>query len=358
MLNQPSIKSLFLITTTLFFSFIAYPLAATQNCASSPTGLVSWWPGDGNANDIVGPNQGTLQNGATFASGLIDQAFSFDGTDDFVEVPNSPSLMITGAFTVEFWFKLNATHDFSSSASPAFLSKGFFDSIDLANNDGRLEVRGPVPRPFSTTNTWLAGVWYHVAITYDAIEYKIYVNGSQEGGILSSHSILGNTDNVAIGSIPALLPGPVTISGLIDEMTIYNRALTASEVQAIFNAGGTGKCKAITVDIDIKPGSFPNSINLGSNGVVPVAIISSATFDATTVNPTTITLAGASVRLRGNGTPMTSVQDVNNDGRLDLVVQVSTEALQLSDGDTQATLTGEMSDGKTITGNDSVRIVP
>jgi hypothetical protein len=150
----------------------------------------------------------------------------------------------------------------------------------------------------------------------------------------------------------------VTINGLIDETTMYNRALTASEVQATFNAGGTGKCKAITVGIDIKPGSFPNSINLGSNGVVPVAILSSATFDATTVNPTTITLAGASVKLRGNGTPMASYQDVNNDGRLDLVVQVSIEALQLSDVDTQATLTGQTFDGKSVTGNDYVRIVP
>lgn len=357
MLNQPAIKSLFLITTTLF-SLITYQIPSPQNCVPPSAGLVAWWPGDGNANDIVGPNQGTLQNGASFASGFVGPAFSFDGMDDFIEVPNSPSLMNAGPFTVEFWFKLNTTFDPSTATSPGFFSKGFFDSINLANNDGRLEVRGPVPRPNSITNTWLAGVWYHVAVTYDGTEYKIYVNGSQEGGILSSHSILNNADNVAIGSIPVFLPGPVTINGLIDEMTMYNRALTASEVQATFNAGGTGKCKAVTVGIDIKPGSFPNSINLGSNGVVPVAILSSATFDATTVNPTTITLASASVRLRGNGMPMASFQDVNNDGRLDLVVQVSTEALQLSEGDTQATLAGQTSDGKSITGSDSVRIVP
>src|SRR5205085_3194326 len=76
----------------------------------------------------------------------------------------------------------------------------------------------------------------------------------------------------------------------------------------------------ITVQIDIKPGSSPNTINLGSGGVVPVAILSSATFDATTVNPTTVTLANAAVRLKGNGTPITEQRDVNGDGRVDLVV--------------------------------------
>src|ERR1051325_8256289 len=147
MLNQPAIKSLFLITTTLFL--ITYPIPSPENCVPPSPVLVAWAPGDGNANDIIGPNQGTLQNGASFASGFVGRAFSFDGVDDFVEGPNSPSLMIPGAFTVEFWFKLNATHDPTSPASPGFLSKGFFDSINLANNDGRLEVRGPVPRPNS-----------------------------------------------------------------------------------------------------------------------------------------------------------------------------------------------------------------
>ena len=71
----------------------------------------------------------------------------------------------------------------------------------------------------------------------------------------------------------------------------------------------------VNVDIDIKPGSDPNSINLGSNGNVPVAILSSADFDATTVDPYTVTLAGAEVSLKGKAqTPMASVEDVNGDG--------------------------------------------
>ena len=53
-------------------------------CTSPPSNLVSWWPGDGSGDDISGSNNGTLLNGAAFSSGMVDQAFSFDGVDDAV----------------------------------------------------------------------------------------------------------------------------------------------------------------------------------------------------------------------------------------------------------------------------------
>lgn len=82
------------------------------------------------------------------------------------------------------------------------------------------------------------------------------------------------------------------------------------------------------ITIDIKPGSYPNSINLGSNGVVPVAILSETGFDATNVDPDTVALAGAGVAVRGKGNKsLAHEEDVNNDGLLDLVCQVETENL-------------------------------
>lgn len=111
------------------------------------------------------------------------------------------------------------------------------------------------------------------------------------------------------------------------------------------------------VRIDIKPGSFPNSINLGTGGTIPIAILSRPGFDATTVDPTTVTLAGAEVKLKGKGTPMAEQEDVNGDGLPDLVVHVETEALQLSDGDTVAVLEGETFSGSQVMGADSVRVV-
>ena len=115
---------------------------------------------------------------------------------------------------------------------------------------------------------------------------------------------------------------------------------------------------ALTVDIDIKPGSFPNSINLGAGGSVPVAILSSAVFDATTVDPITVTLANANVKLRGKGTPQASLEDVDGDGFEDLVVHVETEALELSEEDTAAVLVATTTDGILLRGVDTVRVVP
>jgi DNA-binding beta-propeller fold protein YncE len=112
------------------------------------------------------------------------------------------------------------------------------------------------------------------------------------------------------------------------------------------------------VRIDIKPGSQINSINLGSNGTVAVAILSDPGFDAATVDPLTVTLASARVRLKGKGTPMASLEDVNGDGLPDLVVHVETEALELSAGDAEAKLAGATSGGQTIAGSDTVRVVP
>src|ERR1035438_688907 len=62
------------------------------NCTPAPSGLISWWPGNGSAFDVAGTNNGTLLGGATYAAGEVGQAFSFDGVNGAVQIPDSPSI--------------------------------------------------------------------------------------------------------------------------------------------------------------------------------------------------------------------------------------------------------------------------
>jgi len=113
------------------------------------------------------------------------------------------------------------------------------------------------------------------------------------------------------------------------------------------------------VDIDIKPGSCDNPINPGSKGVVPVAIFSSEDFDATTVDPMSILIAGRGVAVQGRSEkPMAHIEDVDGDGLADLLIQVETQG----DGDAwesgMVELTGMTYDGQKIVGYDVILVVP
>jgi hypothetical protein len=115
----------------------------------------------------------------------------------------------------------------------------------------------------------------------------------------------------------------------------------------------------LPVQIDIKPGSYPNAINLSSAGVVPVAILSSSTFDATQVNPATVTLAGAGVKLIGKGDRYScGREDVNGDGLIDLVCHVTTAQFFIEVGQSVAVLEAQTFSGRSIRGEDSIQIVP
>jgi hypothetical protein len=115
----------------------------------------------------------------------------------------------------------------------------------------------------------------------------------------------------------------------------------------------------LTVAIDIRPRSLSNTIHLNSAGTVRVAILSSASFDATQVDPASVTLAGAFVRLKAKGKKYAcSAHDVNSDGLPDLVCRVETAQLELQPGDLVAVLEATTFSGQHIRGEDSVRIVP
>jgi hypothetical protein len=87
------------------------PPPQSPSCAGVSANLVSCWSADGNANDSIGANHGTLHNGVAFGPGVIDQAFTFDGVNDYVRVLDSPTLDITSQLSVATWFKSAVDQD-------------------------------------------------------------------------------------------------------------------------------------------------------------------------------------------------------------------------------------------------------
>jgi len=353
--------------------------AGKCKCTPPPSNMVSWWPGDGDATDILGGNDGNLINGADFTVGNVGQAFYLDGVDDFVSVPDAASLDMAGSFTIDAWVRLDELRNISTiltkehSALPLdvnynlhilnyklFFALTFSEPASLISGSGGCDAGGCYVRGTTSLTTSDLGLFLHVAAVYDDTNKKltVYLNGIKDGEatFLTNGTPTTNNEPIRIGKRNAFSAG-TNFPGVIDELEIFNRALTDEEIRRIYDAGRRGKCKPIQVAIDIKPGSYPNSINLGSRGNVPVAIFSTACFDATNLDPTSITLAAATLKIKGKGTPMASFKDINGDGIIDLVVHVDTDALELSALDTEAVLEGTTYYGISVRGVDSVRIV-
>lgn len=129
-------------------------------------------------------------------------------------------------------------------------------------------------------------------------------------------------------------------------------------------SGGTGAngvevVSPTQVAIDIKPGTFPNPINQGANGVIPVAILTTSEFNAADVDPATVVLNGATVAVRGKSLKlMAHMEDVDGDGDQDLLCQVDTVSWEDLGADGDVILTGKTYAGEAIEGKDSVVIVP
>jgi hypothetical protein len=210
--------------------------------------------------DRVGVNHGILVNGAGFAPGKVGLGFKLDGTSQFIRVPDSASLDMTNEMTMELWYRCERTFDADTvfdkrSGSGPCNYGGILSSVwgvevyykdplvsggDYPNSGWQLSTMPP-PLP-------AAGVFHHFAVTFrqaDAnnIEVKTYVDGVPVRTRTMPGVLARTVNNAPLSIGSAGDGGGAHFQGIIDEVSLYNRALSAAEIEAIFFADQAGKCQ-------------------------------------------------------------------------------------------------------------------
>lgn len=231
------------------------------DCYPNPSGLVAWWPSDGNANDIVGTNNGALMGGATAATaGMVGNAFNFEATNSFIQIPDSGVLRPV-SFTCETWVRFSGL-DSASNLGPGRQCIVFKEnSIGLGlpgYEMGKARIAGGDVFVFkvtsvagelaqvSGTNFLATNVWYHFACVRGSNFIRMYVNGQ-----LQSQTNVGFPQDYGVSPLyfgssgQPLMDGK--FRGVLDEVSLYNRALTSSEIASIYSSGTFGKCKEVVI---------------------------------------------------------------------------------------------------------------
>jgi Concanavalin A-like lectin/glucanases superfamily len=245
-------------------------------CVPPPAGLVSWWSGDRTADDVQGTNNGTLLNGASFRKGMVGPGFLFDGVNDVVQVGDTPSLKMTTATTLECWIYPTASRDECVIAN----REGEYEFGRFADGTIRWAFANTDPGWFWTTTGFVAPQrsWTHIAITYENGLITTYGNGVQVHQYSGSGAI-GDADptlnDFRVGNRQAF---PNRFPGIVDELKVYNRALSPPEVAAIYAAGSNGNCKpeifvaSIDPSFQVRGPEYAISTSIAIHDVVGVGI--------------------------------------------------------------------------------------
>ncbi len=226
------------------------PAIQVRICAvSAPQGLVSWWSGDGNAVDSIGGNNGIVQGGLVYTNGMVGQALSFDGTSAYLNT----SQMISNPqnFTMAMWFKTTTTQGglllgFDSSQTG---NSSTYDRHLYMDSAGLLHF-GTYTTGFqviSSSTSYNDGGWHCVvAISSTNSGASLYVDGQllannpayKFGFVYNGYWRIGEN---TLTSWPSA-PNSYYFAGALDELMLFDRPLTSSEIQALYQAGTNGMC--------------------------------------------------------------------------------------------------------------------
>ena len=214
-----------------------------SDCVPAPVGMVGWWSADGSANDIQGVNHGTAQGGLAFGAGKVGSGFILNTLGNYVRIPHHAILDFSSGskFTVAVWVLPQPDGRFQAIAVKAPASDAWNWGLYLGA-DGRFMAGNQNGEAVHSTNAAQSGVWQHVAFTYDQGTWTLYRNGvaensntgplvTQSGGALA----VGRKGDSAVNTDYLL--------GVVDELQVFNRVLTAEEVRAVYAAGSDGLCK-------------------------------------------------------------------------------------------------------------------
>ena len=201
--------------------------------------LISYWKLDGDATDSAGTNDGTIY-GATPTTGQVGGAMYFDGVDDYISVPDNPSLDITGEITLTCWTKLLSRD--TSELQMSFGKHGAYtiyaeSHIDGGTGNWKGQITGSEGSLYGTTKLE-TGQWYHLAVTYDGQTIKVYLDGQLEGQKSFTSGIGTSNYNLSFGNEENTMS--YFLHGMLDEIMLFDSALPAEKIEAMYQAESAG----------------------------------------------------------------------------------------------------------------------
>jgi fibronectin type 3 domain-containing protein len=208
---------------------------ASAVVTNAPAGLVaaySFAAGQGTtlADTSGNGNTGTITGATWTAAGKYDSALTFDGVNDWVTVPDANSLDLTTAMTLEAWVRptlLTSWRTVLFKEQTGNLTYGLYGNTSATRPNGQVFVAG-TDRNVNGSAALVVNTWAHLAVTYDGAQLRLFVNGTQAGALAQTGPIVTSTGVLHIGGNAIWNEW---FAGQIDEVRIYNRALTQAQIQ-------------------------------------------------------------------------------------------------------------------------------